>query len=326
MCWRSFRYAASSGWITEMNPLSVAVVFAFLSGAVTLGVYVAVFDNRRALEDRMRDLAVKMRIAQGAFADETDETFARLLLEWAIRHLPKPKTSTPNGEKIAQSLIHAGYLKSAAPQIYQLARLLCVAVFSLFGLAVGLLAGQSANATIVYTLFGAVMGGIVPAYYVANRARKRQTAIARELSDMLDLLVVCVEAGLGLYEAIQVVGTEAERHGQVIGRELSLVASEVSSGASLGMALRNMAERTAVEDVKPLAATLIQSEQLGAQIAPALRASSDTMRTRRRLRAEEAAQKTAVKILFPLVLFVLPAMLMVIVGPAMIQILHTLRR
>ncbi|HEV7987357.1 MAG TPA: type II secretion system F family protein, partial [Candidatus Binataceae bacterium] len=155
-------------------------------------------------------------------------------------------------------------------------------------------------------------------------ARKRQNAIARQLSDVLDLLVVCVEAGLGLFEAIKIVGTESERQKQEIGRELALVTSEISAGATLGQALRNLAERTAVEDIKPLAATLIQSEQLGAQIAPALHASSDALRTRRRLRAEEAAQRTTIKILFPLVLFVLPAMLLVIVGPAIIQILHTL--
>jgi tight adherence protein C len=127
-----------------------------------------------------------------------------------------------------------------------------------------------------------------------------------------------------LFEAIKVVGTESERQKQEIGRELALVSSEISSGATLGQALRNLAERTAVEDIKPLAATLIQSEQLGAQIAPALHASSDALRTRRRLRAEEAAQRTTIKILFPLVLFVLPSMLLVIVGPAIIQILHTL--
>ena len=149
-------------------------------------------------------------------------------------------------------------------------------------------------------------------------------AIARQLSDVLDLLVVCVEAGLGLFEAIKIVGTESERQKQEIGRELALVSSEISAGATLGQALRNLADRTAVEDIKPLAATLIQSEQLGAQIAPALHASSDALRTRRRLRAEEAAQRTTVKILFPLVLFVLPAMLLVIIGPAIIQILHTL--
>ncbi|HSR56720.1 MAG TPA: type II secretion system F family protein, partial [Candidatus Binataceae bacterium] len=91
-----------------------------------------------------------------------------------------------------------------------------------------------------------------------------------------------------------------------------------------GQALRSLSERTAVEDIKPLAATLIQSEQLGAQIAPALHASSDALRARRRLRADEAAQKASVKILFPLVLFVLPAMIMVIVGPAMIQVVRTI--
>jgi tight adherence protein C len=120
------------------------------------------------------------------------------------------------------------------------------------------------------------------------------------------------------------VGGESERQKQEIGRELALVAAEISAGASLGQALRNLAERTSVEDIKPLAATLIQSEQLGAQIAPALHASSDALRTRRRLRAEEQAQKTTIKILFPLVLFVLPAMLLVIVGPAVVQVIRTL--
>ncbi|MBI3759786.1 MAG: type II secretion system F family protein, partial [Deltaproteobacteria bacterium] len=153
---------------------------------------------------------------------------------------------------------------------------------------------------------------------------QRQQAIFLSLPDALDLLVVCVEAGLGLYEAIQIVGTESERHGQEIGTELNLCAAEISAGASLGQALRSLADRTAVEDIKPLAATLIQSEQLGAQISPALHASSDALRTRRRLRAEEAAQKTTIKILFPLVLFVLPAMLAVILGPALIQIIHTI--
>jgi len=223
-----------------------------------------------------------------------------------------------------QSLVQAGYIKSAAPQIFQVIRFSSAACFALLALMIGIISGQPTGTTIAYGAAGAAIGFFIPSYYISNRARARQGAIGRELSDVLDLLVVCVEAGLGLYEAIKVVGGEAERHGQVIGRELSLVASEVSSGSSLGVALRNLAERTAVDDIKPLAATLIQSEQLGAQIAPALHASSDAMRARRRLRAEEAAQKTAVKILFPLVLFILPAMLMVIVGPALIQILTTM--
>jgi tight adherence protein C len=142
----------------------------------------------------------------------------------------------------------------------------------------------------------------------------------------LDLLVVCVEAGLGLCEAIKIVGSETQRQKQEIGTELSTVSAELAAGSSLGQALRSFAVRTAVEDIKPLAATLVQSEQLGAQIGPALRSISDSMRTTRRLRAEEAAAKTTVKILFPLVLFILPAMMSVIVGPAMIQIMRALAK
>jgi tight adherence protein C len=171
---------------------------------------------------------------------------------------------------------------------------------------------------------GLLFGAMIPQAWISRKARLRQEAIARQLSDVLDLMIVCVETGLGLHESILMVGSKTERNGQEIGSELMAVSREMGSGASLGQALRNLAERTAVEDIKPLTASLIQSEQLGSQIAPALRASSDALRTKRRLKAEEAAQKATIKILFPLVLFVLPAMLLVIVGPAMVNIVHTL--
>jgi tight adherence protein C len=187
-----------------------------------------------------------------------------------------------------------------------------------------LLLGLRGAPLVMWLVAGAGAGAFAPIYYVGRRGRRRQEAIARELSDVLDLLGVCVESGLGLHEAIRVVGNEVESQGQVIGRELSIVSGEMAAGKSLGQALRAFADRTAVEDIKPLAAMLIQSEQLGAQVAPSLRSSSDALRARRRMRAEEEAQKTTVKILLPLVLFVLPAMLIVIVGPAMIQILGTI--
>src|SRR5260370_8753078 len=122
---------------------------------------------------------------------------------------------------------------------------------------------------------GIGIGIFVPSYYLGGRARARQNNIAKQLSDVLDLLVVCVEAGMGLFEAIRIVGTECERHGQEIGNELNLVATDISAGASLGQALRGLADRTAVDDIKPLAATWIQSEHLGAPIRPPVRASSD---------------------------------------------------
>jgi len=308
-----------------MTPLLVSLIVLCMAGVIGTAVYHALYGSHRALEERFADLALKVRASQGVFEDSEEELrgFSRLFLQWAAKRVPVPKADTPEGEKLARTLIQAGYLKSTMPQIFQLFRFGMGLLGILIGVVTGIILGNPGS-MMLFGIAGFGIGIFLPSYYVGRRARQRQNAIARQLSDVLDLLVVCVEAGLGLFEAIKIVGTESERQKQEIGRELALVTSEISAGATLGQALRNLADRTAVEDIKPLAATLIQSEQLGAQIAPALHASSDALRTRRRLRAEEAAQRTTIKILFPLVLFVLPAMLLVIVGPAIIEILHTL--
>lgn len=307
--------------------LVTLAVFCLL-GAAAYSLYYALYGSHRALEERFADLAVKIRASQGIFDNdaEPDDTFSRTLFRWAAAHVPAPRSDTPSGEKLQQTLVQAGYVGSGSPHTFQVFRFLLTAGMALLGVLCGVVAGKSPGTVMLYGILGGAVGFMGPLLYVQRSARNRQFAIARQLSDILDLLVVCVEAGLGLYEAIKIVGSESERQKQEIGRELALVAAEISAGASLGQALRNLAERTAVEDIKPLAATLIQSEQLGAQIAPALHASSDALRTRRRLRAEEAAQKTTIKILFPLVLFVLPAMLLVIVGPAVVQVVRTLAR
>lgn len=299
-----------------------------LVGVAALALYYALYGSHRVLEERFNDLAIKIRAAQGVFDDDEahDENLGRMLFKWASSRVPAPDMETPAGEKLSQTLVQAGFISSSAAHAFQVARVMAAVVAIIIGALIGLFLGKSTATVVIFGIVGAVLGFVIPSMILQRRARNRQFAIARQLSDVLDLLVVCVEAGLGLFEAIKIVGRETERQKQEIGRELSLVASEISAGASLGQALRNLADRTAVEDIKPLAATLIQSEQLGAQIAPALHASSDALRTRRRLRAEEQAQKTTVKILFPLVLFVLPAMLMVILGPALIQILHTLSK
>jgi tight adherence protein C len=300
-------------------------MFFCLVSAAGFAVYFAMFAKNRVIEERFTDLAFKMRIAQGGLEDEAQQaTISTMVFKWASRKIPPPDLNSPKGEKLAQTLAQAGFIKSGAAQTFQVIRVFCAVGGALLAFIAALVSGEDPGRIFMFTLAGVTFGLFVPSYYISRRARKRQAAIAKQLSDVLDLLVVCVEAGLGLYEAIKVVGTEAERQKQEIGTELSLVSSEISAGASLGQSMRSLAERTAVDDIKPLAATLIQSEQLGAQIGPALHASSDALRTRRRLRAEEMAQKASVKILFPLVLFVLPAMIMVIVGPAMIQVIRTL--
>jgi tight adherence protein C len=290
-----------------------------------VALYLAISPQNRVLDERFADLAVKMRASQGALAgDEQDPNVLRMLFKWAYKRVPPPNLDSPTGEKLQQTLAQAGFIKSSAPQTYQVIRVLLAVGGGLFGVIVGLLVHPASSTPLLLGIGGIGIGIFMPSYILGRRARSRQGNISRQLSDVLDLLVVCVEAGMGLFEAIRIVGTECERHGQEIGTELNLVATDISAGASLGQALRGLADRTAVEDIKPLAATLIQSEQLGAQIGPALRASSDALRTHRRLRAEEDAQKASIKILFPLVIFVLPSMIAVIIGPAMISVLHTL--
>jgi tight adherence protein C len=191
-------------------------------------------------------------------------------------------------------------------------------------LALSALLGWSGGRSIMMMVAGAAAGAWLPLQIVSNQAKKRRAEIASQLSNVLDLLVVCVEAGLGISEAIKMVGSESDRQGQLIGRELAMVSAELNSGTGLGYALRGLADRTNIDDIKPLAATMIQSEQLGSRMGPALRALSDSLRNSRRLRAEETAQKTTVKILFPLIFFILPAMMIVIVGPAMMEIIRAM--
>jgi tight adherence protein C len=280
----------------------------------------------RALEQRFSDLGVKIRVGRGNLgADEGDsEGTAGMLLRWAARRLPAPKADTAKAEKLVQTLSRAGFNGPNAPRMFVAIRIGATLVAGVLGLAVSLIAQNRVATPMLCVGVGAMAGFFIPSYYVAARARRRQKAIARDLSDTLDLLIVSVEAGVGLQEAIRMVGSEAERHGRAIGTELAQLSGEMVAGATLGQALRAWTKRTAVDDIKPLAATLIQSEQLGAQIGPALRASSDALRAKRRLEAEEMAQKAAIKILFPLVFFVLPAMFLVILGPPVVQSLRTL--
>ena len=317
---------AAAGKTAMSSSLLISLFVFSLIGVGGVAIYVALYGSHRVVEERFNDLAVRIRASQGTLDDDApqDESVSRLLFKWAEARIPAPDPNTPSGEKLSETLQQAGYIGGGKAHTFQVFRVLTAIGLGILMAAFASIAGKRFGMVALMAIIGILLGTLVPTFYIKRRARIRQMAIATQLSDVLDLLVVCVEAGLGLFEAIKIVGVETQRQKQEIGRELSLVASEISAGASLGQALRNLADRTAVEDIKPLAATLIQSEQLGAQIAPALHASSDALRMRRRLRAEEAAQKTTIKILFPLVLFVLPAMLAVIFGPAIIQIIHTI--
>jgi tight adherence protein C len=140
---------------------------------------------------------------------------------------------------------------------------------------------------------------------------------------MLDMLVVCVEAGLGLNQALVRVADEIEHVSPVMSEQLSMVNLEMRAGTPRDEALKNLAERTGLNDIRALVNMMIQTDRFGTSVADALRVHSDTMRTKRRQRAEEAAAKTTIKLVFPLVLFVFPAMFVVVIGPSALAIYRT---
>ncbi len=303
-----------------MSAPAVSGILFLLLCAIAAVLWIPFAARRRPVDRRLRDLALVVRAGERF----VDRNFGRGLLKWAAENVPTPGPDSPAAQRLRQTLVEAGFSGSdRAIGWFYLKRLAVAAAATSFGALIGLLFGSERLDIAICAGAGAVVGLAAPSYYIKRKARLRQTTIANELSDVLDLLVISVEAGMGIAEAIRVIGTESQRQGRLIGRELAIVAAEMAAGRSMAESLRSMAERSAVDDLKPLAATLIQSEQLGAQIGPALRASSDTLRATRRLHAEEATQRLSVKILFPLTFLVLPAMLMLTVGPTVIEIVKT---
>ncbi len=305
-----------------MSIMAATWLVFILIAVAACAVYMALYGSYQGRRNRFAETALKYRGFDAA-SDIEAASRSGAWLKWAMERMPAERDPAAAG-RTAQMLGRAGLYRSQATIIFRLVRLLTTIAGAAIGLGVGYLLKHTGTEALLMAVGGGFAGLTAPVYLMNRRGRKRQRTIARQLSDVLDLLVVCVEAGLGLFEALKIVGQETERQGQEIGGELMIVSGEVAAGSALGQALRKLAERTAVEDLRPLASTLIQSEQLGPQVGPALRSSSDMLRTKRRLRAEEAAQKTTIKILFPLVLFILPAMLLVILAPALIQAIHTL--
>jgi len=177
---------------------------------------------------------------------------------------------------------------------------------------------------LMYTVVATGLGFYVPGLVVGNIKKRRAEAIFLGLPDALDLMVVCVEAGLGLDTAMRRVTTELSTSCPVLCEEFAIANFQVQMGRARKDVLRDLGVRTGVDDVRALAAVVIQSEKFGSSIGSALRVQSDSMRLKRKQLAEERAAKTAVKIMIPMILFIFPGVFVVLVGPAGIQIAATL--
>jgi tight adherence protein C len=221
--------------------------------------------------------------------------------------------------KLQRRLVAAGYRNNEALIVFLGTGVACAAV-----LFAALALPLFVRPNIVMAFGGAGLGYILPNIVLARLEKRRQHRIRLSLPDALDLLVVSVEAGLGLDQAMQRVGEELVFAHPELCEELRLINFELRAGKARSEALHNLGERTGVDDVQSLVAMLVQTDKFGTSIAKSLRVHSDTLRTKRRQRAEEAAAKTGVKMVFPLVLCIFPAIWVVTLGPAAIKIVQVL--
>lgn len=308
------------------------LVITFSVFAVTaMGVFALFFwsgGRQESLANRLREV-----VAPAGEAPATPSLRAR---EWVARLWGKSDPVARQSEEIVARvtsddisghrllLIQAGYRSATAGRFYGFSRIAAPLLLPVALFAGGKAVGMPDRTLFLLAVAGAAAGLSFPAAFLRSKARKRQEAITDALPDALDLLTVCVEAGLGINSAFLRIAEEFRLSSPTLSEEFDVVNREMVAGKPRMDALRALVDRTGVEDVKSLVAMLIQTERLGTSLAQSLRVHSDSLRVRRRQRAEEAAAKTTIKLVFPLVFLLFPALFIVILGPGVLQILHVL--
>ncbi len=222
-----------------------------------------------------------------------------------------------------QRLAMAGYYGDSAYHTYWAVKIVLILAMPLIVYGLFLFHQIPLSKAALPAIFAIGIGMFIPDVMLWIKKRRRHEQIFCGLPDALDLLVVCIEAGLGLDAAMQKVSEEFHLSNRVLSEELNLTCSTIRMGQARSEALHDLGERTGVIELKALAAVLTQSDRFGTSMGQALRVHSDDMRTRRRQRAEEKAAKTTVKLIFPLVVFIFPSIFVVLGGPAVLRIIDT---
>lgn len=240
-------------------------------------------------------------------------------LEQALDPLSRALPLSPSDtDRTRGWLIQAGYRESRHMTMYLGARVF----MALVGFGVVVLTSGLNSPLLLVGVTG--LGFFIPRFLLKRKIKARQMRIRLGLADALDLTVICVEAGLALDQAVMRVGEDLKHAHPDLSNEFSLFNLEMRAGKPRAEALRNLVSRTGVDDIKSLVATLVQTDRFGTSVAQALRVHSDSLRTERRQRAEEQAAKTTIKMVPPLVVFVLPSIIVVTLGPAIILLYRTL--
>jgi tight adherence protein C len=231
--------------------------------------------------------------------------------------------SAAEARKLQRQLMHAGFRSENAPVVYRGLQLISLVIFPAFVAMVCAVLGRPLNSAVTWIVVAFAVGAYLPRVVLKRMISSRQLRLRWGLADALDLLVVSIEAGLGLNAALIRVGEELKPVHPDISEEFELTNLEIRVGRERDEALRNLAERAGIDDLRSLVAMLIQADRFGTSIARAVRVYADSLRTKRRQRAEQAAQKAAVKLLFPLSCFLFPTLFIIILGPAALNLIDT---
>ena len=293
-----------------MEPLFASlVIFVAITGILMSGFYLLTTETAAT----RRVDALRGGVRPGAeVVDEAPGIFKSLLLALA------PYGFGTGDSSLANTLLHAGIRNPGALMLFLGARTLVSLGPSIILLVLAIIGGKPLGPTLVRALIMWVGLHVLTTRLLRRRAARRILQITRSLPDSLDLMVVCLEAGLGLNATIARVGVERSAVDDPLGNEFAQVSSEMRSGRTREESLRALGIRNGSDDLKALAALIIQSDRLGASMAHTLRSHADLLRTKRRQRAEEEARKLPIKLLFPLALLILLPLFVIVAGPAAI--------
>ncbi|MSP60029.1 MAG: type II secretion system F family protein [Myxococcales bacterium] len=255
----------------------------------------------------------------------------RSLIAAAVRPLSR-LIKPEDGKELSKArlkLAHAGYRGEYAVEVFlgskvALSVTLAGAILVIYPLLLNAMRRDPSTKLWMLGVLMAAIGFFAPNLWLDGKVKERQIKLSKALPDTLDLMVTCVEAGLGVEAALSRVMIEIALSSPLLSTELRQTTNEIQAGVARADAFRKLAERTGLSELRTLSATLIQTEMFGTSVAMALRIHSDAMRTRRTHRAEEAAATVAVKMMLPLIFFILPSLFAVILGPAIIRITQTL--
>jgi len=296
-----------------MNEITVSV----LAGITVLAFGLAIM---QLLAMRRESRAARRRVA----GDYVPEDVAEYRVSRSLEKLGDKVTSGQYSDGLRQRLARAGYHNHRAAAVYLGTKVLLLLVGGATGASLALWLDLPLHFEIFLVAFLAVALFMVPNVAVGIRRDRRRNEVSRRLPDMVDLLEITVSSGMGLDMAWTSVADEIRRVSAVMGDEMELTSLEINLGVPRTRAMRHMANRTGAEDISSLVALLVQSERFGSSITDSLKVFARTMRETQCKRAEERAEKMAIKMLFPMVLFIFPSLLLVMVGPAVMNIIEVM--